>query len=243
MELESLNIKRTIGEFKLEISNLNGRTWSTGETIEIEDRHYGREKLNGEYIALAYVRTTMGGLGDERWKYATIHAVETHPGQECQAAFRDGFVHQVFRGDLHDSSKTKSISTAFGELYDTVREWSNGTSTLKQPKHETDHDDAAKKNTLSRKQRSDTNKKARRERGPNAGTIETCREAMKLWLDDDESLTNAAQGLGTDRKTVYRWIPMVLEFADQPTRQRWIKKLHAYKMDKHMGKFRDLSGS
>jgi hypothetical protein len=83
----------------------------------------------------------------------------------------------------------------------------------------------------------------KRKRGPNAGTLGACQQAMKAWLDDDKSLYLAAQTFGTDRKTVERWIPEVLEQVDPETRARWIAKIRIVGNSDRLGRFREYKGS
>jgi hypothetical protein len=125
MKLEPIRAKATIGEFKLKLSDLIDQKWSTGETLKIEDRHYGREKSPNEYIALLFVPTNRWGmLGNSNWKYATMHAVETLPNQEILIAFKDGFVDPVYRGSEYDPNEVKSIDTTLVEVHKEIKHWS-----------------------------------------------------------------------------------------------------------------------
>ncbi len=66
-----------------------------------------------------------------------------------------------------------------------------------------------------------------RKRGPNMGTIEKCKTAMRLWLDNGQSLTAASQTAGTYPETVRRWMRNVLKTVDKETQARWTRQLRA----------------
>lgn len=66
-----------------------------------------------------------------------------------------------------------------------------------------------------------------RKRGPSADTLAKCQEAMRLWLDEDKSLTKAANLAGIDPKTAKRRIPNVMQMINKDKKEVWTKKLEA----------------
>ena len=76
----------------------------------------------------------------------------------------------------------------------------------------------------------------RRERGPSADVLETCRIAMKYWLEDSETLAKAAQLAGVDKATVQKWMPNVLAMIEPDVRARWITRITALDKRKWLGK-------
>jgi hypothetical protein len=69
----------------------------------------------------------------------------------------------------------------------------------------------------------------RRNRGPSRSDLESCKQAMKYWLDDAKDLQDAADLAGTTPKTVEKWILNTLETVDQDTNERWTRILKALK--------------
>jgi hypothetical protein len=80
----------------------------------------------------------------------------------------------------------------------------------------------------------------RRERGPSSETLEACQLAMKSWLEDGLSLTEASQLAAIDKATVQRWIPNVLTIIEPDRRARWIVLIKALNKTKWLGKYADV---
>jgi len=99
-----------------------------------------------------------------------------------------------------------------------------------EPAVKQDYSDGPGENNKAGNKNHDSHEKSKK-RGPNIGTIERVKDAIKYWLDGGSSFNSACELAGVDDETVKSNLSIALRLFDEQTRDKYTKLIVALGKD------------